>query len=58
VEINVRRVQIQDEAAAAIYYWNASWRIPSLSGRAQSDSELEQMVFQKIDDQWKIISGI
>jgi uncharacterized protein (TIGR02246 family) len=58
VDINVRRVQIQDESAAAIYYWNASWKLPSLTGRAQSDAELEQMVFQKIDGQWKIVSGI
>src|SRR5690348_5835671 len=29
VEMNVRRVDIQDDTATAIYYWNASWRLPS-----------------------------
>jgi hypothetical protein len=58
VELSVRRVNIQDEVATAIYYWNASWKMPSLTNRGQSDSELEQMVLQKIDGQWKIVSGI
>ncbi|RKH35013.1 nuclear transport factor 2 family protein [Corallococcus sicarius] len=60
VEINVRRVEIRedDEVAYAIYYWNASWRMPGLNARPQQDSELEQMVFQKVDDEWKIVSGI
>lgn len=58
VEMNVRRVDVQDEVATAIYYWNASWRLPSLTTRAQSDSELEQMVFNKINGEWKIVSGI
>ena len=57
-ELNVRRVDVQDDTATAIYYWNASWRLPSLTTRAQSDSELEQMVFKKTNGEWKIISGI
>ncbi len=58
VELNVRRVNIQDEVATAIYYWNATWKMPSLTSRGQNDSELEQMVLQKVDGQWKIVSGI
>jgi ketosteroid isomerase-like protein len=58
VELNVRRVVVEDEQATAIYYWNANWRMPSLTTRAQSDAELEQMVFKKIKDEWKIVSGI
>jgi hypothetical protein len=54
----VRRVDVQDDGATAIYYWNASWRLPSLTTRAQSDSELEQMVFKKTNGEWKIVSGI
>ena len=56
--VDVRRVNVQDDMATAIYYWNASWRLPSLTTRAQSDAELEQMVFKKIGGQWKIVSGI
>jgi hypothetical protein len=58
VELNVRRVDIQDEDATAIYYWNASWRMPSLTSRPQSASELEQMRLRKINGEWKIVSGI
>jgi ketosteroid isomerase-like protein len=58
VELSVRRVDIQDELATAIYYWNATWKMPSLTTRGQNDSELEQMLLQKIDGQWKIVSGI
>ncbi|MBN8231449.1 nuclear transport factor 2 family protein [Corallococcus macrosporus] len=59
VDFNVRRVEFREEdVALAIYYWNASWRMPGLNARPQQDSELEQMVFQKVDDEWKILSGI
>lgn len=58
VDISVRHVDVQDDLATAIYYWNASWRMPSLTGRPQSDSELEQMVLKKIKGEWKIVSGI
>lgn len=59
VDFNVRRVEFrEDDVALAIYYWNASWRMPGLNARPQSDSELEQMVFQKVDGEWKILSGI
>jgi ketosteroid isomerase-like protein len=58
VEMSVRRVDVQGEVATAIYYWNASWRLPSLTSRPQSDAELEQMVFHKIKGEWKIVSGI
>ncbi|RYZ39655.1 MAG: nuclear transport factor 2 family protein [Myxococcaceae bacterium] len=60
VEINVRRVEFSEneELASAIYYWNASWRMPGLNARPQQDSELEQMVFEKVDGTWKILSGI
>ncbi|WP_223635123.1 nuclear transport factor 2 family protein [Corallococcus sp. EGB] len=59
VDFNVRRVEFREgDVALAIYYWNASWRMPGLNARPQSDSELEQMVFQKINGEWKIVSGI
>jgi ketosteroid isomerase-like protein len=58
VDISVRRVDIQDDLATAVYYWNASWRMPSLTSRPQSDGELEQMLLKKINGEWKIVSGI
>ncbi|MGE6762540.1 nuclear transport factor 2 family protein [Corallococcus interemptor] len=60
VDFNIRRVEFHsdEDVALAIYYWNASWRMPGLNARPQSDSELEQMVFQKVDGDWKVVSGI
>lgn len=58
VELSIRRVDVQEDQATAIYYWNASWKLPSLTNRGQSDSELEQMLFKRADGEWKIVSGI
>ena len=58
VELDVRRVQVNKDVAAAIYYWKANWRMPGLNARPQRESELEQMVFRREGGQWKILSGI
>jgi len=59
VELDVRRVDVRPDGwATVIYYWNASWRAPGLLDKAQRDSELEQMVFQREDGKWLIVSGI
>ncbi|MCY1015374.1 nuclear transport factor 2 family protein [Pyxidicoccus sp. MSG2] len=58
VELDVRRVEVGENVAAAIYYWKASWRMPGLSSKPQRESELEQMVLRREDGTWKILSGI
>jgi ketosteroid isomerase-like protein len=59
VELDVRRVQMGEDVAAAIYYWKASWRMPGLNPKPQRESELEQMVLRREKDgTWKIVSGI
>jgi hypothetical protein len=59
VDVEVRTINLsKDGAAHVIYYWNASWRAPGLMDRPKRDSELEQMVLQKEDGQWRIVSGI
>ena len=58
VELDVRRVQVGENVAAAIYYWKATWRMPGLNPKPQRESELEQMVFRREDGTWKIVSGI
>ncbi|WP_257458684.1 nuclear transport factor 2 family protein [Archangium lipolyticum] len=58
VDLDIRSVNVRsDGAATVIYYWNVSWRAPGLIEKSQRDSELEQMVFQKEDGQWRIVSG-
>jgi Domain of unknown function (DUF4440) len=58
VDLDIRQVNVQDRVAIVTYYWNASWRMPGLLDRPQRDSELEQMILQKEDGQWRIVSGI
>jgi hypothetical protein len=59
VELEVRRIDVKPNGwATAIYYWNASWRAPGLLEKSQRDAELEQMVLQREDGTWRIVSGI
>lgn len=58
VELDVRRVEVSGEDAQAIYYWKAQYKLPRLNPKPQSESELEQMVFQRVGGTWKILSGI
>jgi hypothetical protein len=59
VDMDIRKLEMKrDGAATVIYYWNITWRVPALLDRPQRDSELKQMVFQKEDGQWRIVTGI
>lgn len=59
VDMDIRQVDVKrNGVATVIYYWNATWRAPALLEKPQRDSELEQMVLQKEDGQWRIVSGI
>jgi hypothetical protein len=58
VDMDVRQVNVKNGMATVIYYWNASWRMPGLLDRPQRNSELEQMILQKEEGQWRIVSGI
>lgn len=58
VDIDLRQVDVKkDGVATVIYYWNATWRAPGLMDRPQRDAELEQMVLQKEDGNWRIVTG-
>lgn len=58
VDMDIRRVEVKpDGLATVIYYWNATWRAPSLLDKPQRDSELEQMILAKEEGQWRIVSG-
>ncbi|MFY0530078.1 hypothetical protein ACN28I_45240 [Archangium gephyra] len=59
MDIDIRKMDVQrDGVATVIYYWNATWRVPTLMDRPQRDSELKQMVLQKEDGKWRIVTGI
>jgi uncharacterized protein DUF4440 len=58
VDMDVRKVDVKkDGVATVIYYWNATWRAPGLLDKPQRNSELEQMVLQKENGKWLIVSG-
>ncbi|OJT23555.1 DUF4440 domain-containing protein [Archangium sp. Cb G35] len=58
VTMDIRKVDVRNNGVATvIYYWNATWRAPGLLDKPQRDAELEQMVLQKEDGQWRIVAG-
>ena len=58
LDMDIRKVDVKRNGeATVIYYWNATWRAPALLEKPQRDSELEQMVLQKEDGTWRIVTG-
>ncbi len=60
VDMTVRKVEIDDEqqVARAVYTYTTSFKMPGLSDRPVTDSEIKEMRFKRVGDQWKITSGI
>jgi hypothetical protein len=61
LEINVRKVEFTEdhEGARATYTFTATFKMPGLTNKAQSESEIKQMIFKRVDArQWKILSGV
>ena len=61
LEISVRKIELSEdqESARATYTYTQSYSMPGLAQRKQSDSEIKQMIFKKVDKNvWKIVSGV
>ncbi len=60
LEMNVRKVDVdtREKVARAIFTYTTSFRMPGLSAKPQNDSEIKEMHFKQVGDQWKILSGI
>ncbi len=60
LDLNVRKIEIYSETstASAVYTYNLSFRMPRLSNKQQSESEIKQMWFKRDKGGWKISSGI
>lgn len=58
LDVNVRKIEIVGDLAQVVYYYNSSYKLPQLSPRAQSDSDLQMMQLKRVDDDWRIISGL
>jgi hypothetical protein len=58
IDLEVRRIEVVQDQAAAVYYWTVRFRIPSLTSRSQQESDLKKMTFERQGNAWKIVSGI
>jgi hypothetical protein len=63
LELSVRKITIDRElgTAAATYTYSTTFKLPGLSSKPQSESEIKQMTFTLADKSkrvWKITSGI
>jgi hypothetical protein len=64
LEMSVRKIEFDDKMvrARAVYTWNSTFRLPSLTTRPQNESEIKQMNFRRADNRkktaWRITSGL
>jgi ketosteroid isomerase-like protein len=60
LDLNIRKIEIHRETsmASAVYTYNLSFRLPRLSNKPKSESEIKQMWFRRDNGVWKIASGI
>lgn len=60
LDISVRRIAINkaDDTAKAVYTYNTSFRMPGLSSKPVNESEIKEMHFVRVSEQWRIVSGI
>lgn len=60
LDLNVRKIEIQSgsNTASAVYTYNLTFRVPRLTSKPQSETEIKKMWFKRDGGQWKISSGI
>lgn len=65
LDMNVRRMEFDEgtNAARVTYTYTLSFKMPTLSGRTQTDTDIKQMLLKRSDEnngkaRWRIVSGI
>jgi hypothetical protein len=61
LEINVKKIEFTEDfsGARATFTFTETFRMPKLSQKAQSETEIKQMIFKRVDKKtWKILSGV
>lgn len=65
LDMNVRRMEFDEGTAAArvTYTYTLSFKMPTLSGRTQTDTDIKQMLLKRTEEtggkaRWRIVSGI
>jgi hypothetical protein len=61
LELNVKKIEFTEDlsGARATYTYTETFRMPKLSQKPQSETEIKQMIFKRVDKKvWKIVSGV
>jgi hypothetical protein len=64
LDVSVRKIEFDDKMvkARAVYTWSSTFKLPGLTQKPQSESEIKQMTFRRPDNRkktaWRITSGI
>lgn len=61
LDLTVRRIEFDSDQknARVTYSYQLSFKMPEYSSRAQSESDIKQMLLKRVgEDEWKITSGI
>lgn len=65
LDMNVRRMEFDESTngARVTYTYTLSFKMPTLSGRTQTDTDIKQMLLKRSDEsngkaRWRIVSGI
>lgn len=60
LDVNIRKIDLNKDngTASVIYYYNMSFRMPALSTKLLTESEIKQMLLRREQGQWKIMSGV
>ncbi len=64
LDMNVRRMEFDEQAngARVTYTYTLSFKMPTLSGRTQTDTDIKQMLLKRTaagqSARWRIVSGI
>jgi hypothetical protein len=56
--MELKRIDVQREDAIATYSYVWRYRLPSLSSRPESNSDIMQMTFKRVGKEWKITRGL
>jgi len=60
LDLSIRKVSVNEDTgkASVIYYYNMSFKMPGLSSKTRSESEIKQMWLKREKGEWKITSGV
>jgi len=61
LDVNVRRIEFDDaqKLARVTYTYTMSFKMPSISDRSRTESDIKQMTLTRVGDKdWRITSGI